>query len=135
MKNNIQRFNSKTENLKMTIIEKSDSYDIDIYNNNLKIIDEKYKKRQLITFWIANTTSSSGTYTRLEGEKGMTWREWVSSDYNTIGLYLTSTSDTGELRSPVTDYTVASPLKMNARSHVIAMHYLIDGEKYTLNTQ
>ena len=57
------------------------AYNIYVYDINAEA--------SLITFYIGRTTSSQTSY---QAEEGMTWEEWINSDYNTGGFYISGNS-------------------------------------------
>lgn len=75
------------------------AYNIYVYDINAEA--------SLITFYIGRTTSSQTSY---QAEEGMTWEEWINSDYNTDGYYIsdnTVSSSAGVIESiPITDEIV-----------------------------
>jgi hypothetical protein len=75
------------------------AYNIYVYDINAEA--------SLITFYIGRTTSSQTSY---QAEEGMTWEEWINSDYNTDGYYIsnnTVSSSAGVIESiSITDEIV-----------------------------
>jgi len=61
--------------------------------------------------------------TALEAEKGMTWREWIDSDYNTIGAYIPADSD-------AVYHSYNAEGEIISEDHYIYHTYSIEDSKY-----
>lgn len=78
------------ERLDLVIQNKTSTFDIDQYNHNLDIIDDFCKNYpKVIEFWMgkdSDTPSHAEYPTKYFAIEGMTWEEWVDSEYNTGGF-------------------------------------------------
>lgn len=85
-----------TEFLGLTKIEYSDNFDIDlIFNENMEKINNFIEQLNInnkkICFYINRSnvdgTENYNTYDTFEAERGMTWGDFIASDYNSLGKF------------------------------------------------
>lgn len=120
----IQKFGEKTANLNLSLSDESESYDIDVYNDNLDIIDNYLENYQKIDFWVKQTAYSGPT--KYEAKDGMSWYNWSSSDYNSNSIITIDNKSSGIIYNNsylITDYDTSEPLSYSS--------YIIDGKAYT----
>ena len=75
----------------VSAIINGDNYVVSGCNGEAKAIvnqDSESEKSEMIEFSIYSTNGVEQYNTTLEAEAGMTWREWVESEYNTKEVYL-----------------------------------------------
>lgn len=73
-----------TEFLGLTVLEKKDNFNVnEVFNNNVQIIDEIFSpEKDLINFYI-QANSNTNTYDTFIAERGMTFNDFINSEYNT----------------------------------------------------
>lgn len=62
-----------------------------VFEYNVAVKDKVPTK----TLTIEETALSSGVWTTIEYEEGMTWAQWIDSEYNTVGLSTFTNTSTG----------------------------------------
>lgn len=82
------------------ILESVNTYlDPELETQNDLIAQLKLAVGLIISFTIIDCSSATTTTTEYQAEKGMTWGEWVESDYNTDGFYVNDSSSMKPIRN------------------------------------
>ena len=97
----------------------SDTSKVGTFTDTITFTSEIVKK--MITFSIDNVS--------YQAEEGMTWREWINSSYNTIGLYVVTESTQSIIRNPAEKILY----KQNGVDVVWNIDVISSTVKYTFN--
>ena len=80
---------------------------------------------QTIYFWFSNPPVENGTAVRHQAKLGMTWEQWVNSEYNSYGYSVLSSTEVGAI-------STGSGAKFTI-SGVTPVDLIESGRTYTFN--
>lgn len=90
------------------------------------ILDDGEESVNLITFYVSESGFNNPTVIEYTAEEGMTWEEWIDSEYNTSNLYIDEIDEILYVLTPDGLYITTRSTGSSVRSSDV----IINGERY-----